>query len=244
MLNPWWLFRAGVLPLMGAEVVTESPPVALVAVPCSSPPSWNDTVRPSWWVAGCLWGLHPRVLHKDMPGVHHGCFVRQWTQGRGGWRDSNWLPAAGPCGWRVCKMLRALAWRTRPLQEDSQSGPMPEETGSVVNVCQPLLLQLNDCFLWQSGLGMGFALFLFFWWFTYHKIHPFKLCNLVGFFFFTKLWNYHYCLIPAIPKEFSSPPKETSSLLAVTFYSFLSPASVVHESTFCLDQSVQPRQFI
>lgn len=68
---------------------------------------------------GCLWCLHPRVLHKDMPGVHHGHLVRQWTQGRGGWRDRHWLPAAGPRQWRVRKMLRTLAWRTRPLQENS-----------------------------------------------------------------------------------------------------------------------------
>lgn len=35
------------------------------------------TVRPSWWVAGVPLGASTPVSFKDMPGVHHGCFVRQ-----------------------------------------------------------------------------------------------------------------------------------------------------------------------
>lgn len=190
MLNPWWLFHAGVLPLMGAEVVTKSPPVALVAVPCSSSPSWNDTVRPSWWVTGCLWGLQPRVLHKDMPGVHHGCFVRQWTQGRGGWRDTHWLPAAGPCQWRVRKMLKALAWRTRRLQEDSQSGLMLEETGSIVNVAATAS-PVKCLFSVAVRAGDGFCFVFFFDDSHIIKFTPLKGYKLMAFSLFTDLCDHH-----------------------------------------------------
>lgn len=63
--------------------------------------------------------------------------------------------------------------------------------------------------------------------------------QLSGFFFPTKLWNYHYCLIPAIPKEFSSLPKRNPKPVSSHFL-FFPHLSLCRPWIYFLSWSIPP----